>query len=169
MSNAMRSAATLAVLSVLVLLAAVWGWQAVTAPVREEVVETGPPPLCVDRAVATGDRVTPDQVTVSVYNASGRAGLANSTLEALVEAGFAPGRTGNAPPGVEVRFVRIWAEDPQHPAVRLVARHLGNPVVRPNEGLDTPGVIVLVGAEFAGVEDGPASVPARFDALVCGP
>src|SRR4051794_3862699 len=93
MTQAVKTALTLAVLAALLGLAASWGWSALTAPL--------PPlssaPACVETAVSPGDAVSPQQVTVSVLNAGKRPGLASRTMTALTDQGFNEGDSGNAP------------------------------------------------------------------------
>ena len=65
---------TLALLAVLVLLGVAWGWSALTQPFPHKAS----PKVCYPTKVQPGDRVSPPKVTVSVYTASERAGLASS-------------------------------------------------------------------------------------------
>ncbi|MDP3890307.1 LytR C-terminal domain-containing protein [Nocardioides sp.] len=171
MSSSVRTAATLTTLALLVVLGAAWGWSAFTKPLPKGSVggEQAEAPVCVDKDIEAGTTVYRNEVTVSVYNAGGRSGAAGTTMQLLAEAGFAEGKMGNAPRGTDVRFVRIWADDPDNPAVRLVASHLGDPVVRPSEGLDAPGVIVLVGNDFAGLTKGRKKIVAEQDTSFCSP
>ncbi len=53
MSGALKSALTLAVLAVLVLVAALWGWAALTAPFPEDE----PVAICEDETVTAGSEV----------------------------------------------------------------------------------------------------------------
>jgi hypothetical protein len=167
MRQGTRTAATLAGLGLLLVVAAAWGWSAVTAPFPQQA----DPPVCVDQQVQAGDRVFRDQVTVSVLNASRRAGLAGATSAQLEERGFHPGSTGNAPDEVKVARAQIWATDASNPAVRLVRKQLhGARVVRPPQGADVPpGVALVLGDRFRGLTKGRAAVRAGGDATVCGP
>jgi hypothetical protein len=160
-----RSAATMLGLLLLLLIGVAWAWSAVSEPFPEkEDVAT-----CRSMSVEEGQKVYPDQVTVSVLNAGDREGLANRTMADLVEAGFARGKLGNAPQDADVTRVQIWTDDPENPAVRLVRSYLAKkvPVVRRTPPL--PGVNVVVGDDFSGVTGGREAVAAREDATICSP
>ena len=161
-----RSIATLGVLALILVIGAVWGWSAVTEPFPERAG----PPVCVDRDYGRGDKISRGNVTVSVYNASNRVGLAGLTMDRLVDAGFAEGTEGNAPRKSrrKVDRVQIWTPQPRNPAVKLVASHLGDVRVirRP---ADAPGVMVVVGDGFGDLTEGRRTVTARQPVSVCGP
>ena len=159
-----RTALTLAVLALIVVVAGGWGWGMLTAPFPEKA--DLPPCSSVD--VHAGDHVFAAQVTVSVLNASGREGLAGRTIAALSGDGFATGTSGNAERGTKVGTVQIWTTSPSSPAVRLVAAWLpGVKVVR--KQVTEPGVVVVVGDQFNGVGKGPKSITAQSDATICSP
>lgn len=164
MKQAARSGLTLVVLAVLVVLAGLWGWSALTQPFPGKTT----PPKCLSTTVQEGEKVFPGQVTVSVFNASDRNGLAGSTMAEFADAGFGEGSTGNAPSKARVVRAQIWTSTPKNPDVRLVARYLGpSRVIR----RDAPGVgvTVLVGAHYEGLVKGPASVRAKKETEVCSP
>lgn len=164
MSARLRSLATLVVLSLLLVVAAIWGWSALSEPFPER----GAPPVCVDREVSRGEKVTRADVTVSVWNAGTRVGLAGLTMDLLVDVGFHEGTEGNTPGKQRVERVEVWSEDPRSPAAQLVARHLGDAEIvrRPAE---PPGVLVVVGDGFEDLTAGPKSVTARKPATICTP
>lgn len=167
MTPSVRTAITLGSLLVLLVVAGVWGWGAATEPLPGRV-DT---PVCVTTEVSAGDRVFPEQVTVSVYNAGTRAGLAGRTMQQLTDQGFAEGESGNVSPGagVTVAAVEIWSEDPRSPAVQLVRSRLGRQVaVQRREG-PGPGVNVIVGDGFQRVFKGRRSVLAGQDTSICSP
>jgi hypothetical protein len=166
----LRSAITLGVLSLMMLLALVWGWNALTVPMPSVTSNNTPTGPCTDRVVAQGEKVRRDQVTVSVYNAGRTAGQASTTLEELVKRGFGPGETGNAPSGTKVGVVQIWTTDPENPAVRLVASQLGQGAkIVENDPLGV-GVTVVVGDEVAALVKGhPYATAAHSDATICSP
>jgi hypothetical protein len=159
-----RSALTLGVLALLLVVGGLWGWSALTAPFPHEV----DPPVCVDQDIAAGDKLFRDQVTVSVFNASRRSGLAGATLASLEERGFAAGDVGDAPADTSVRQVEIWTDQPDNPAVRLVRTQLRRATVVQGEALGA-GVVVVLGDAYAGLAKGRQSVPVRDEATVCGP
>jgi hypothetical protein len=169
----LRSAITLGVLTILLLLGLVWGWTKLTEPLPGLSGSTDETQIaaCSERTVAKGERVDIDEVTVSVYNAGTTDGLATKTLQKLETRGFAPGETGNAPSGTEVKKVQIWADDPKNPAVRLVSSHLGKSVkvVAPTGDPLGVGVVVVVGDNFTTLSQGAKFVKARTDAEVCSP
>lgn len=140
-----RSAATLAVLCLLLVAAAVWGWNAATEPFPK----LEDPPPCVDVTVAKGDRVTTEDVLVSVFNGSDRQGLAGATVAELQTRGFLPGETGNAK---LVRGkgsgVQIWTDDRRSPAVDLVHRQFASATVVEQDKLPGEGVVVVMGDAF---------------------
>lgn len=161
----LRSLLTLATLVVLLLIGASWGWSAVTEPFpKGEEAAT-----CTPTDIAKGDKVYPDQVTVSVLNASGREGLAGRTLDDLVDDSFGEGDLDNAPADAGVDRVEIWTNEPRSPAVRLVATHLGDDVQVVRRDSGAPGVNIVVGNEFSGVTKGRKMITAARDFTICTP
>jgi hypothetical protein len=163
-----RSLATLAVLAVLLLIGVSWGWSAVTAPLPKTV----DPPICENVTVAQGEKVYPDQVTVSVLNAGNKEGLAFSTMEALVGKGFVQGHRANAPKESGVARAEIWTDDPDSAAVALVASYLaknGKGVAIKEQDTTEIGINVVVGDRFSDVVKGRKSLAARADTTVCSP
>lgn len=163
MSDSVRTTITLAVLAVLLIAAAVWGWRATTESLPAKVDR----PVCVDTDVAAGDRVYPQQVTVSVYNASDRSGLAGRTMRDLEDAGFAQGQAGNAERTRVSRAV-IWTTEPNSPAVALLVSYLGEVDVERRDGLG-PGITVVVGDRFGRLADGSPYVEATEATTICSP
>lgn len=165
----LRTVGTLAALLVLLLLGVTWGWSAVTAPLPESEESAA---LCEDVTVAEGEKVFPEQVTVSVLNAGSREGLASRTMADLVGKGLHQGQNANAPDDAEVDYVEIWTDDPGSPAVRLVRSYLtegGKGVVVVRRDPLNLGVNVVVGDDYGEVVDGRTSVVARQDAIICSP
>lgn len=165
MDARVRSFATLGVLALVLALAAVWGWSALSEPFPDR----SGPPVCVQRDVARGDTVKRRDVTVSVYNAGERVGLAGRTMDLLVAAGFAEGEEANAPGRRRVKRVQIWSEEPRNPAVRLVSSQFGRNVDVVRRTSDVPGVLVVVGDAFDDLVKGKRAVKADRAATVCGP
>jgi len=165
MEQAARSGLTLLGLAALVVLGGLWGWSALTQPFPGRTT----PPKCNATIVQPGEQVFASRVTVSVFNASERNGLARSTMAEFANAGFGEGDTGNAPRGADVARAAIWSSTPESPDVRLVASRLGpgTPVVR-KEGLGV-GVTVLVGDTYTQLVKGPRSMQARNEVEICSP
>lgn len=162
-----RSRVTLAVLVALLVVAAVVGWQAMTAPFP--TAEDLPP--CVETQISEGQEVFPDQVTVSVFNASSRNGLASRTMNALIGRGFVSAGTGNAPPDTKFRGVQIWADNAKNPAVALLTSQFRNVKVVTGPALG-PGVVVVAGDGDVGLrrpKRSPASHTAMAAATICSP
>jgi len=164
------SAPTLAVLVMLCLLGLLLGLKALTADLPDDpLVESGPA-SCIEREVTAGEKVYPADVLVNVFNGGSRSGVARSTLGKLVERGFVRGETDNADGAEDVRFVQIWAEDPDNPAVRLVAKQFG-PATKISSGHPSlaDGVVVVVGSDFTTLGRKVPSVTASEDATICSP
>ncbi len=161
MSGAAKSATTLGVLVLLVLLATLWGWKAFTEPFPTEE----PVAICEDATVPAGGEVRRDQVVVSVYNGSGRTGLAGATSAQLEERGFVAGDVGDSPQPAAT--TQIWSADPTNPAVDLVRQQFKNAQVVPGDVLG-PGVVVVVGEKFQSLRKKQVeSVVAEADATYC--
>ncbi len=167
MREGARTAATVTVLVVVLLVGASWGWSALTQPFPGKVDV----PTCVDRTVAAGEKLYPDEVVVSVLNAGTREGLAGRTMQLLTDEGFGQGDSGNAPKGTDVAVAEIWADDPGSPAAALVASRFGSrvQVVRRDTSTIGAGVVVVVGDGFDKLHKGKSQVTADTDAQVCGP
>lgn len=128
-----------------VLVMALWGMNALTAPFGDDE-DTSSSATC---GTTTHHTLKRSDVTVSVYNAGKRQGRAGATLDLLEEAGFNPGAVGNAPQGTEVRVAVVRTTRAVHPDATLVARALGAnvPVVVTDVDLG-PGVDVMIGDKF---------------------
>jgi hypothetical protein len=160
-TGAARSALTLTVLAVLVLIAAVWGWAAFTEPFPEDE----PVAICEDTALPAGSEVRRDQVVVSVFNGSKRSGLAGATSAQLAERGFVEGTVGDSP--LPAATTQIWSSEPDNPAVVLVQRQFKRAQVVEGEALG-PGVVVVVGEKFQSLKKKQVeSVVAESDATWC--
>jgi hypothetical protein len=161
-----KSAITLGVLALLLVLGVSWGYAQVTEPFPGKV----DPPICVDTSYPAGERIYPADVTVSVLNASGREGLASRIMSELVDAGFAKGQTGNAPEGTSVQRVEIWTKDADSPAVLLVRSRLGQAEVLEKPVPGAAGIVVIAGEDLENLFDGGRpSILTDVDTVVCGP
>jgi hypothetical protein len=166
-SPSIRTASTLVALAALLVVGLAWGWSAATSPLPESTSST--PDGCTPIEVAAGEEVYPDQVLVSVLNAGSKDGLAQSTMQLLVDQGFGFGERGNAADGTEVARAVIWTDDPDGPATRLVASWLGKGVEITTGETTAPGVVVVVGDRFKKLAKGRKSITAEADATLCGP
>jgi hypothetical protein len=129
-------------------------------------------PTCTDRTVKKGEKLTSNLVTVSVYNASRRAGLANRVTINLQRKGFLGGTIGNSTSAVKPSKVAILTDDRKDPRVRLVAAQFQDPVtyVKPDIPVDG-GVTVVVGdnAQTSLKKKSPISVTSDRAITVCVP
>jgi hypothetical protein len=164
MTATLRSAVTLIGLSLMLFAGAAWGWAQLSKPFPGKAE----PPTCVASTFTDGDKIYPQDVTVSVLNASKREGLAARTMQALVDAGFGEGDTGNAPKGTEVTLAEIWTPNPTSPAVKLVRTRFGQIEVQ-DRTYEAAGIVVVVGDEFEALREGRTSVRVDDDVAVCGP
>lgn len=163
------SAPTLAVLVGLCALALFFGMRALTSDLPGAPVVTTGDPTCSDRMVTAGSQIVPADVLVSVFNGGSASGVASKTMAELVERGFAAGDTGNVD-GADVRFVQVWADDPDSPAVQLVARQFGARTrVVTGQQLPGVGVVVVVGNDFEKFGRRVAAVSVKEDTTICSP
>lgn len=161
MSGALKSALTLAVLGLLVVVAAIWGWAALTEPFPKDE----PVAICENATVTAGTEVRRDQVVVSVFNGSGRSGLAGATSSQLAERGFVAGDVGDSPQPAAT--TQIWTSDPTNPAVELVRQQFKKAQVVPGDPIGI-GVVVVVGEKFKTLRPKQVeSVVAESDASFC--
>ncbi len=161
MSGALRSALTLATLGLLVVAATLWGWSAFTEPFPEDE----PVPICENATVAAGSEVRRDQVVVSVFNGSGRSGLAGATSAQLEERGFVAGDVADSPQPAAT--TQIWSSDPTNPAVQLVQRQFKGAQVVPGDPIGV-GIVVVLGEKFTSLRKKQVeSVVAESDASIC--
>jgi hypothetical protein len=161
----LKSALTLGVLTVLLVIGVSWGFAQVTEPFPGKV----DPPICVDTSFPAGERIYPQDVTVSVLNASKREGLAGRTMDELVSDGFDEGQTRNAPDQTQVARVEIWTTDADNPAVLLVRSRLGQAEVLEKDDPGAAGIVVVVGDDFEETFEGRPSIKTDTDVVVCGP
>jgi len=164
MTHGLRSAATLVGLTLMLVAGAAWGWAQLSKPFPGKAEA----PVCVESTFSDGDKIYPQDVTISVLNASGREGLAARTMQALVDQGFGEGDTENAPKGTDVALAEIWTADGTSPAVKLVRTRFGQIEVADRDH-SAAGIVVVVGDQFQELREGRDSVRVREDVVVCGP
>ena len=162
----LRTAITLAALAALMLFGITWGWAQVSKPFPGKVDAA----ICVDTAYKAGQQLFVQDVTVNVFNASDREGLATRTLAELTDAGFAAGLTDNAPKGTSLSApAEIWVKDLDDPAAKLLRPRVGKvPVVEHTDNSDA-GITLVVGDGFEDLRQGPDSVVLAKDAVTCSP
>lgn len=162
----LSSAVTLTVLVGLLAGGAIVGFRTLFAPLKD--ASTGEPtPTCTPRTVDAGKTITTREVTVSVFNAGNRSGLASATLNQLADRGFQAGDAGNAPEGTGVRTVQVWTTEKDDSAAKLVALQFGRGTkVRQGDDLG-PGIDVIVGSKFKGLVKAPKSVKSSGTDQLC--
>lgn len=162
-SRRLLTTVTMVVLLGLLAAGAVVGWRALSAPAGSD-----DDPQC-EEGVERGERLTSKEVTVSVFNAGNRSGLAGQTMEGLVARGFIEGDVGNAPGELaRVRVVRVLAPNRKDPAARLVARQFGPKTFIQQSDQDLgPGVDVVVGDEYVGMVKARRAITARTAGSGC--
>ncbi len=166
----LTTALTMVVLVGLLVLGATWGWQALFEEVPGSGEAAEPTPSCTTEVIRAGDKVSTDQVTVSVFNGGTRNGLADQTLDALTRRGFRPGQVGNAPEDLDVRRVQVWSTIENDPRARLVARQFGKKTrVRFSDEDLGPGIDVLVGNDFRKLDKAPRAVTVTQRRELCLP
>ena len=143
------SAATLVGLMAVLVVMAVWGVKAATAPLPDSAA-----PAKKEQACATQDQhvekyVRRANVTVSVYNSGHTAGRAQTTMDQLEKAGFKVGEVNNAPAGLKAARAAVYSTKADDPAAERVAGALGKgtQVVHTDEDFG-PGVDVVIGDKF---------------------
>lgn len=149
---------SMAVAAVAVVVMAVWGVNALTAPLEEdEPTSATDDPGCPPEDQQIKEFIRRGEVTVSVYNTGKRSGRAQDTLEMLEEAGFKPGEIGNGGEGDKVRRAEVRTTVADDPKAQLVALALGKnaEVVVTEEALG-PGVDVFIGDKFGGLDPNAA-------------
>lgn len=127
-----------------------WGWRNLTRPAAP--VQRDP---CVTQSV--GPDLTPDKVTVRVYNGGGKTGLAKSVRAQLQASGFKVPYHGNA--SDKITGTVIVGASADYPEVKLVAGFFPESTIRADQRADR-SVDVLVGSAFVGFNDkAPTSIP----------
>ena len=167
-AGGLKSAVTLVVLTVLLVLVGLWGWNAATEPFPGKLR----PRRCArDVRSHAGEQVFPQQVTVSVYNASDRNGLAGRTMDAAswtrASTRATPATRRGTPRSTRRRS---GPTTPDNPDVQLVATPARGG--RPRWSAETgwgAGVTVVVGDEFEELARARRSVIADDDADICSP
>ena len=142
-----------------ILMGAAWfGWSTVSSDDDDDDTPRASEPTgdrCLSRQTyKKGTKIKAKTITVSVYNAGVVTGLADETLEDLVDKGFRRGAAANAPSGLTATNVTILTATRNSPQVELVSRQFRGKVRILEGDVIRPGVNVLVGDNFRGVDDG---------------
>lgn len=162
-----RSALTLVVLTGLLAAGLVFGWKSLSSPLPSGDPDTAAGPTCTDD-LQPGDTVRTSDVTVSIFNAGTRSGLAQQTLAELTAREFIAGDIGNAPATFDVRVVRVLAPRKDDPAAVLVALQFGpNTLVQATPDDLGPGVDVVVGDGYDGLRKAPRRLEASTSGSSC--
>ena len=135
LSTHLKTLLTLGVLAVLLLVGLTWGWSAMTTPFPH----TAETKVCVPTTVEPGDRVAAPKVTVSVYNASDRVGLADRTMASFEAQGFGAGKVANAPKGTTVNMRPGLDTRAPEPRRQAGAQPAGPEGARARQGPDGAG------------------------------
>jgi hypothetical protein len=159
---------TLTVAVAVFLIGGVSGFMLLTAGTGEPAPAE---PGCKDKVIAAGSPIDSNVVTINVFNASARSGLANRAKLDLQKNGFRGGQIGNSQSATKPRRVAILTNDPADPRVALVAAQFKDKVdyAAPDISVDD-GVIVVVGDDYRGVKtDATTSTTSPKALTVCVP
>lgn len=132
-------------------------------------------PTCAPRVIKAGEDVTANLVTVSVYNASRTAGLANRISVLMQRRGFLSGTVANNPTEIETSDIVIITTDRTDPRVKVARQQFTGDVsyAEPPAGVEIDGISILVGSNYASKglsKTGEnASVTTEEDISVCLP
>lgn len=151
---------TLLVLLAVLLGAGYYGWRTIVSPATgsndtlSHASRGAPRHACLKKGDPTkkGQRLVTKDVLVNVYNSGAISGLAGDTLAAMHVRGFLEGVAENAPVGTRASNVMIITADKRAPEVRLVASQFKGRVVFKKGTPLAPGVDVVVGDSFVGVD-----------------
>lgn len=133
--------------------------------------EPPPPPTCDNKTVAAGGKLTSNLVTVNVFNASKRSGLANRANINLQRNGFLGGEIGNDASAAKPAPVTILTNDPTDPRVKLVAAQFKDKVAYAAPDITVKqGVVIVVGDDFTALKsEPPTSIVADKEVTTCVP
>ncbi|MGI9085016.1 MAG: LytR C-terminal domain-containing protein [Aeromicrobium sp.] len=126
-------------------------------------------PTCENRTVAEGEKLTSNLVTVNVYNASQRSGLANRVSINLQRRGFQSGTVANSTSEIKPDAIAVLTDDRDDPRVKLVAQQFKD-VEYSEPDIDvTEGVTVIVGDDYKDLVKAPQEVESDRSITVCVP
>lgn len=162
-----RRTGTIAVAAIVFVVGLFAGFKMLTSR-----ADTGDPaPTCETRTVAKGEPLTSNVVTVNVFNASKRSGLANRVSIDLQRNGFLGGGIGNSTSAAKPAAVTILTSDPDDPQVKLIAAQFQDKVAYAAPDIAAEeGVVVVIGDTFTKLKGKPAlSIVAGKDVSTCVP
>lgn len=140
---------TLLVLLGILFFGARWGYKNVITPAP-------PAPLIPCTQQSVGKALTPQHVSVKIFNGGTKVGLATTVATKMKAAGFKVVKTGNTE--VEVSSTQIIGADVNNPEVKLVAGFFKGAEVKA-DGRADHSVEVLVGNKDTGWnEKAPAAI-----------
>lgn len=159
---------TLTVAAVVFVIGGIVGVRMLTARAGDPVEAA---PTCTDEVIRAGQPIDSNVVTVNVFNASSRAGLANRALIDLQKNGFRGGRIGNSASATKPRRVAILTSTPDDPRVALVAAQFRDRVEYAAPDIDVEdGIVVVVGDDYRGLKrETTTSTTSTVDTTVCVP
>ncbi|MEV7398268.1 LytR C-terminal domain-containing protein [Aeromicrobium sp. NPDC092404] len=166
MTSAFR-AVVLAVAAAVFVFGGVTGFRLLTS--SADTAE--PAPTCTNKTVKKGEPLDSNLVTVNVFNASNRSGLANRVTINLQTDGFLGGTIGNSESATKPNRVAILTNDPRDPRVRLVARQFKDKVTYREPDITVEdGVIVIVGDNYSGLRSkAPTRITSDREITACVP
>ena len=147
------------------------GFQLLTADAGDTETTTA---TCKNTVVPSGSELASNVVTVNVFNASTRSGLANRVVIDLQKNGFLGGTIGNSTSAAKPNRVAILTDDPDDPRVKLVAAQFKNDkndieYAAPDVTVES-GIIVIVGDNYRGLKDeATTTIKSDRDIKVCVP
>lgn len=128
-------------------------------------------PTCTPSVVKKGEPLASNLVTVNVFNASNRSGLANRVLINLQANGFLGGQIANSTSKTTPGRVAILTKDRKDPRVRLVAKQFKDKITYAEPDITAEdGVIVVIGDNYSGLKDkARTTIRSTTDLRVCEP
>jgi len=127
---------------------------------------------CTASVITAGSELNSNVVTVNVFNASNRSGLANRALIELQANGFLGGQIGNSTSATKPNRVAILTADAEDPRVKLVAAQFRDKVeFAPADLTVDEGIVIVVGDNYRGLKKKAAvtTITTDRDIPVCVP
>ncbi|MGH1564646.1 LytR C-terminal domain-containing protein [Mumia sp. DW29H23] len=170
MSRGLRTFLTMSVLAAVLVAGTYTGVRLLFAE-APELPDADASSSCRNRTLEPGEQLAPNQVSVNVFNAGGRSGMANRTMINLQGIGFLPGKIGNAPDDTRIANVRVVAREPKRVDARLVgAQFKGKVQYTKGTPEDEASVEVYIGTDFKGMKKEPVkAIKAKNRVTLCVP